>query len=178
MGKIQDLTGMTFGKLTVIREVGRIHGGVLWECRCECGKLKNARACSLKNGDVKTCGTRKQCHHAWQGGHRNVGSIAWASKRLAAMRMEAIGRNHAAPNSTPEQLLEMIKNAGNQCQICKKRFASPSAMCIDHCHNTGEIRGMLCNSCNAGIGMFNDSAELLSSAIEYLAKQNGEVVTA
>lgn len=39
---------------------------------------------------------------------------------------------------------------------------------IDHCHTTGKIRGLLCNSCNTGLGCFKDSSELLQKAIEYL----------
>jgi len=178
MGKIQDLTGMVFGKLTVIREVGRLHGGVLWECKCECGRIKNVRACSLKCGDAKTCGTRKQCHHAWQGGHANRGSIAWASKRLAAMKAKAKSRYHAAPTSTPQQLLEVIEKAGNRCAICEKALGDDLPMCIDHCHTTGEIRGILCSNCNSAIGMLNDDVGLLFNAIEYLTKRLREVVTA
>ena len=43
-----------------------------------------------------------------------------------------------------------------------KRFA------VDHCHETGKIRGLLCSNCNKGIGLLNDSVEILEAAIEYL----------
>jgi hypothetical protein len=39
---------------------------------------------------------------------------------------------------------------------------------IDHDHNTGEIRGLLCNNCNVGIGMLQHDPQLLACAIHYL----------
>ena len=179
MGKTQDLTGNIFGRLTVLRDVGRLHGGVLWECRCECGAIKNVRACQLKNGDSKTCGNRKQCHHAWQGGHNNVGTIAWASKRLSAMKAKARIRGHAAPKCSPEKYLELLKESENRCRICNKTEDDNIVLCVDHCHETGKLRGLLCNNCNAGIGMLNDDPDLLRKALEYLYEHiNGEIVMA
>jgi hypothetical protein len=65
MGKAKNLTGQKFGKLTVIRDIGRLHGGVLWECVCECGRIANVRASNLKSGDSKTCGKRRQSQKRW-----------------------------------------------------------------------------------------------------------------
>lgn len=48
------------------------------------------------------------------------------------------------------------------------------ALDIDHCHTTGVRRGMLCQNCNFGLGLFHDSTELLSVAIEYLTKYREE----
>ena len=43
---------------------------------------------------------------------------------------------------------------------------------IDHNHETGEIRGILCHKCNTGIGLLNDDQELLKKAITYLESTN------
>lgn len=51
-----------------------------------------------------------------------------------------------------------------KCSIC----GSTHKLCIDHCHTTGKVRGLLCSSCNMGIGHFGDSIEKLFSAISYL----------
>lgn len=56
------------------------------------------------------------------------------------------------------------------CQLCG-RFGS---IVIDHDHATGHIRGRLCNTCNAGLGMFRDDADLLARAIAYLRVSRDE----
>lgn len=53
---------------------------------------------------------------------------------------------------------------GASCGICGKL----DDLCIDHDHNTGEIRGVLCRQCNQGIGLLGDSYEGLIKAMEYL----------
>ena len=40
--------------------------------------------------------------------------------------------------------------------------------CVAHCHTTGEVRGLLCHSCNGGLGLFKDNIDSLRKAIEYL----------
>ena len=50
------------------------------------------------------------------------------------------------------------------CVIC----GSTRRLCIDHDHATKKIRGVLCSKCNAGLGMFDDNATRLESAIRYL----------
>lgn len=39
---------------------------------------------------------------------------------------------------------------------------------VDHCHKTNATRGLLCGACNTGLGLFNDSPELLRASIQYL----------
>lgn len=51
-----DLTGMIYGRLLVIKEVGRKNKGILWECICECGNIKNISSNMLRIGDAKSCG--------------------------------------------------------------------------------------------------------------------------
>ena len=57
----------------------------------------------------------------------------------------------------------------NCCKICRETFSvKPKSMHIDHDHKTGKIRGLLCSSCNRGLGFFRDSADRLRTAAEYL----------
>jgi len=48
----------------------------------------------------------------------------------------------------------------------------PQRLCVDHNHQTGEVRGLLCQKCNTGIGNMKDSIKILSQAILYLKKHN------
>lgn len=57
MGKFKDLSGMKFGRLTVIEQYGRdSYGKILWRCRCACGTEKITHGRSLVNGNCKSCG--------------------------------------------------------------------------------------------------------------------------
>ena len=77
------------------------------------------------------------------------------------------------PNPPPARLSQEqfdALNASGVCHICGDPLTTPH---VDHCHTTGLVRGILCNNCNTGIGMFRDNPELLRAAIDYL-QRNGE----
>ena len=69
----------------------------------------------------------------------------------------------------------MFTEQQGRCAICKspdpkgRWVGSSRAFCVDHSHTTGEIRGLLCNSCNQGLGNFFDNIENLKRAIVYLS---------
>lgn len=72
-----------------------------------------------------------------------------------------------------ERYEEMWREQGGRCKICGDNIESHSperhkVACIDHCHTTGAVRGLLCWHCNVGLGKFFDDVNRLSSAIEYL----------
>lgn len=50
------------------------------------------------------------------------------------------------------------------CAIC----GEVTKLCVDHCHDTGTVRGLLCGSCNLGIGMLRDDPERVRKALAYL----------
>lgn len=53
------------------------------------------------------------------------------------------------------------------CKICQGNDLDRS-LAIDHNHETGKVRGLLCSKCNRGLGYFQDNVELLQKAIDYL----------
>lgn len=63
----------------------------------------------------------------------------------------------------------MLAAQNNACAICGKTpNDNGRQLSVDHCHETMEVRGLLCVKCNAGIGMFCDNPMLLEQAIKYL----------
>jgi hypothetical protein len=56
MNRIVDLSGQRFGRLVAIRPDGRLGGGLLWLCLCDCGKTKTTRSSTLRLGGCRSCG--------------------------------------------------------------------------------------------------------------------------
>ena len=73
---------------------------------------------------------------------------------------------------TPEEYDSLLKEQDHKCGICGGTDThSPSKyFSVDHCHDTGKIRGLLCNRCNRGLGFLGDTSSGLQKALEYLKK--------
>lgn len=72
----------------------------------------------------------------------------------------------------------MLTAQGGCCAICAKPEANEMhgkifSLAVDHDHTTGAVRALLCGNCNRGLGLFNDSPELLDAAKAYLARHSG-----
>ena len=77
-------------------------------------------------------------------------------------------------NLTPEQARGMLEDQGGCCAIClneiffDRKVERKKRACIDHCHETLKVRGILCPTCNSSLGKLNDDIETLKRAIDYL----------
>lgn len=69
---------------------------------------------------------------------------------------------------------QLLADQGGRCAICGRELLDEDAH-LDHCHRTGEVRGVLCRACNHGLGNFGDSVPTLRRAIKYLAKSNERI---
>lgn len=67
---------------------------------------------------------------------------------------------------THEEFNALKEKQQNKCAICG--VEPKQRLCVDHCHSTGRVRGLLCRKCNLGIGYLQDSVDFLSNAINYL----------
>lgn len=68
---------------------------------------------------------------------------------------------------------ELLEKQNHRCAICgqsetRKSNGVPILMAVDHDHDTGKIRGVLCNNCNRALGLLKDDTDVLRKAIEYL----------
>lgn len=95
-------------------------------------------------------------------------------------------RNKAAKfNLTINEFRKMFEEQKNLCAICLQpetrifngRGANAGKMkiaklCVDHCHASGKVRGLLCHDCNTAIGKMKDDVQRLQKAIDYLNKHN------
>lgn len=73
---------------------------------------------------------------------------------------------------TPEIYSDLFDLQNGVCAICgsDESESMREHLCVDHDHSTGVVRGLLCHSCNIGLGKFKDDSELLKKAIIYLQK--------
>ena len=65
---------------------------------------------------------------------------------------------------TSQEYNRMLSEQRACCSICGEK----AGLAVDHCHKSGIVRGLLCNKCNWGLGMFNDDIDLLASVVSYL----------
>lgn len=72
-----------------------------------------------------------------------------------------------------QKVSEMHEAQNNLCAICgeegfKMAEHHKSKLVVDHCHETGNVRGLLCHNCNRALGLLKDKVSVLRKAIEYL----------
>ena len=68
---------------------------------------------------------------------------------------------------TKEQYVELLVLQNFRCKICLKKADN---LRIDHDHESGKVRGLLCNACNLALGLFRDNTQVLNDAKKYIAE--------
>lgn len=93
-------------------------------------------------------------------------------------RLWHLRKMYGLHGSAPE---EMYEAQGGLCPICTRQLGlineetgKPVKTCIDHDHKTRRVRGLVCDYCNKGLGMFNDSKEALRNAIRHIERSEQE----
>jgi hypothetical protein len=73
-------------------------------------------------------------------------------------------------NISSEEYERLLKAQNGKCAICRadKPGGKYENFTVDHDHETGNIRGLLCSACNTGMGHFKDNPDILRKAIDYL----------
>lgn len=118
--------------------------------------LEKRRAYYAKNRDALIEQRRK---------YRAANSEKIRAKEKLRWRKKKYGITHA-------EFLSLLESQGGVCAICKLPAlgrGGRNAFCVDHCHKTGSVRGILCSNCNSAIGLLFDDASVVASAAAYLA---------
>jgi len=76
---------------------------------------------------------------------------------------------------TIKQYNEMLEEQQGLCLICKQpqtvvAYGKVKPLCVDHCHKTGKVRGLLCDECNTSLGKLKENTTTLRNMIEYLER--------
>jgi hypothetical protein len=125
----------------------------------------------------------KECNKQWQINNKeymiqyraiNKEKIKQKRKNYKSNKKEEIKRYELKRryNVTPEQYNKTFSKQEGKCAICYNEFKSTQNTHVDHNHITGNFRGLLCRSCNQGIGYLKDDIKILKSAIKYLKDNN------
>lgn len=115
------------------------------------------------------------CHNEnsvqWRKNNRlksNEGQKRWRREnRLKVKLWRREGRLRKEYGMSEKDYQARLKKQLGVCAICKTA-PGKQRLCVDHCHATGQVRGLLCDSCNNGLGRFKDSPKSLAEAIKYL----------
>lgn len=79
-----------------------------------------------------------------------------------------------------EQFDALLAAQHGGCALCSTTFGTKATptLCVDHDHRTGRVRGLLCHSCNAALGLFREDAALIWRAFDYLTQHSTREVSA
>lgn len=113
--------------------------------------LANREAVVARHGEHRR--KNPDYHKEWykQNRHRTWASALWSRYGL-----------------TPGQYDAILEAQGGVCAICGGSDNGKRRLAVDHCHTSNTVRGILCGSCNKGIGNLKESERVLLSAIQYL----------
>lgn len=127
----------------------------------------------IKNPVIKQCAT---CKVEFLGKHYNskycckqckLNNTDFKERLKSVNKSGTLLRLYGITTDDYESLVQEQKGS---CAICG---CTPTKLYVDHCHDSGMVRGLLCMKCNAGLGLFKDKQENLSRALQYL--QNNEL---
>lgn len=101
-------------------------------------------------------------------------SYAQTPKRRQLQKRQTMNANlKALYGITVDEYDAMLEKQNGRCAICGRTEGHgkrSERLCVDHCHDTGKIRQLLCKPCNTGLGCFGDDVDKLYAAVEYLRR--------
>lgn len=122
------------------------------------------------NGKRKFC---RACHHiryAKNGDKQRAAAKAWQAAHPEAKYRQSRKQGLLKLGWTPEIYDVVLAAQNGACAICKQPCKTGKKLAADHAHSSMKRRGLLCQTCNIGIGQFKDNSFLLEAAAAYLRK--------
>jgi hypothetical protein len=78
------------------------------------------------------------------------------------------GRVRRTYGLEPGEYERMWARQGGRCAICQRATGKVRRLAVDHCHETGRVRGLLCGPCNQFVGYLRDAPEAFRRGADYL----------
>jgi len=135
--------------------------------RCKACAKKASRAWALANPEAtRAAQKRSQKKHRKK---RCAEATAYYHLHRAEKAAYKKRRNITKHGISEAAFHTMVEAQGGKCAICAQP-PKRGRLHIDHNHQTGAVRGLLCSPCNTGLGLFAENPQNLNSAISYLQK--------
>jgi hypothetical protein len=135
-------------------------------CTNKSCKQSNPQSLDCFKIDSKTKKSKSNC--------RSCEANAVKNWRISnPLKFKATNLKKYWPDLPTQQYLEeynkLLAAQDDKCKIClKHKTEFKFALCVDHCHDTGKVRGLLCDNCNQALGLLKDDVDALKRAIEYI----------
>ena len=163
----QDQSGTKIAMLSLLEKTDQRtkNGSFKYRVKCECGVEKVVGFSQMTTGRTKSCGCLQKRTGVDSPFYKHGLSRTKDYGNQLFMR-HRYGLEYS-------DYLKIVEEQKGVCAICgeppdvnqrKKRLN------IDHCHKTGQIRGLLCDLCNRALGLLRDDTKLLERSIQYLNK--------
>ena len=151
---------------------------------CDTEKEESAfsRNARTKDGLNPRC---KACHKAYYDANKerlqeNIRRYHKENDKKIKAKQRAYDRNHSEMHFhaqlkrnyglSPEDYQAMFVEQEGRCYICRQNVK----LNVDHDHETGKVRGLLCTACNSALANLKDSLDSLHRAVQYLERSNNE----
>ncbi len=133
-------------------------------------KRERVRASSKAwyNANKEKSNAKSRAYYAANKERANLNNKAWnAANPGRARKTQRACLLKKKYGLTIEDYGRILKAQGGRCRICRRK-PGKKMLAVDHNHQTGEVRALLCSKCNTGLGQFNEDLSLLLKAASYL----------
>ena len=136
LGKMIDITGQTFGKLTVIECVGKLDGKrYFWKCQCECGNIVIKEGSVLRSGNTKSCGCGKYDGFKKYNKQQSAETLIVNGTRFGKLQvLEAIGYKPQYKGATKNRMWYRCQcDCGNICEVSGNQLKTGHTVSCGSC---------------------------------------------
>lgn len=145
----------------------KIIDGIKYKPCTKCGELKNYEECFYDKGDRKQCAC-KQCYNRYRDERRKRDPEKWKNRLKNKRLKQRFG-------ITLDIYNQMFEQQNGVCFICQQNTNNIHSIGVDHNHDTGQIRKLLCSQCNTGLGHTKESYTICLKFIWYLYIHNNNI---
>lgn len=131
-------------------------------CSAKCGSDHRNAERAAERRESKVGRSCKGCGGEVPSSRKSTALYCTEACKIKSRRHEAYGLTH--------QELQLLLDQHEKCAVCGTDEWGIKGPCVDHDHSTGKVRGILCGSCNQGLGRFRDNPAHLRAAANYLGR--------